>query len=323
MRKSKSNLSSPMYLNLSDTIILQYLFGVGSKKIYRVAEIPEGDLLQKIHQCGWKIREENKVVSVTERHLEQAGEYAEKIIEKSKETGVGFLCYGDVAYPEILRKTVNEKGELTPPLLLYTKGDVSALNTPCVTIAGTRHPSPDGAKIAGFVAGEFVREGFCVVSGLAAGCDAVAHESALREGGKTIAFMAHGLHQVYPPENRALADRMLAQGGLLLSEFPFGASCSKYGFIARDRLQAGLSLATVVVQTDVNGGSMHVANATLAARKPLFTIYFEDEKTRSLDISKGNASLVAKGARYLKESDDLHRVAERIIHQSSLPTSLF
>lgn len=106
-------------------------------------------------------------------------------------------------------------------------------------------------------------------------------------------------------------------------EYPVGMSFSKYSFISRDRLQAGLSRATVVVQTDKNGGSMHVANATLAARKTLFTIYFEDEKTRSLDISKGNASLVAKGARYLKESDDLHRVAEQIIHQSSLPTSLF
>lgn len=312
-----------MHIDLAEIIALSSLWGVGSKKLYHLLDLPDGDLLETIHQCGWTLRIDGRNVPVEERHLDEAREYAERVIEISKENGIGFLYYGDVAYPEILRKTVSEKGELAPPLLLYTKGDVSALNTPCVTIAGTRHPSPDGAKIAGFVAGEFVREGFCVVSGLAAGCDAVAHESALREGGKTIAFMAHGLHQVYPPENRALADRMLAQGGLLLSEFPFGASCSKYGFISRDRLQAGLSLATVVVQTDVNGGSMHVANATLAARKPLFTIYFEDEKTRSLDISKGNASLVAKGARYLKESDDLHRVAERIIHQSSLPTSLF
>lgn len=312
-----------MHLTIPEIISLYCLFGVGSKKLYPIAALSEGDLLQRIHQCGFTLKEKGRVVAVEAHHLEMAQVQADRIIQQSKENGIALLGYGDEAYPEILRKTVDEKGSLAPPLLLYAKGDLSALKEPCVAVAGTRQPSSDGAKAAGFVARGLVREGFCVVSGLAAGCDAVAHESVLNEGGKTIAFMAHGLHQVYPTENQALADRMLAQGGLLLSEFPYGASCSKYGFIARDRLQAGLSLATVVVQTDVKGGSMHVANATLAARKPLYTIYFEDEKTRSLDITAGNASLVAKGARYLKTSDDLHRVAEQIVYQSSLPTSLF
>lgn len=312
-----------MYLTIPEIISLSCLFGVGSKKLFKVAALSDGDLLQRIHQCGLTLREDGKNVLVETRHLEAAQMQAERIIQQSKENGIALLSYSDEAYPEILRKTVDEKGILMPPLLLYAKGDFSALRQPNVAIAGTRHPSSEGIRMARKVSQSFVGEGFCVVSGLALGCDAVAHEGALDAGGKTIAFLAHGLHQVYPPENSLLAERIVAQDGLLLSEFPFGMNCSKYSFISRDRLQAGLSLATIVVQTDVNGGSMHVANATLAARKPLYSLYFSDEKTRAMEVSAGNVSLVAKGARYLKESDDVQQVAKSIWHQSSLPNALF
>lgn len=310
-------------MTLSETIALSYLLGIASKKLYRFVEYTGEDLIQRLMESSLTIKEEGESIPIGKTHIEQAFAYAQKVIERSQAEEIQFLLYGDEAYPEILRRTTNERGDLTPPVLLYAKGDLSVAKEPCIAIAGTRHPSQEGVAASKQLAEAFVKEGLAVVSGLALGCDTAAHEGALAAKGKTVAFLAHGLHMVTPTENIGLAKRIVENGGLLLSEYPVGMSFSKYSFISRDRLQAGLSRATVVVQTDKNGGSMHVANATLAARKTLFTIYFEDEKTRSLDISKGNASLVAKGARYLKESDDLHRVAEQIIHQSSLPTSLF
>lgn len=312
-----------MHLTVPEIITLSCLFGIGSKKLYRVADLPSGDLLSRINACGLTLREEGKTVEVSTHHLEEASVRAEKIIRASEEQGVTLISYQDENYPEILRHTINEKGDWAPPLLLYAMGDVNTLSMPCITIAGTRHPSPEGAKAARYLAEGFVREGFCIVSGLANGCDTAAHEGALVAGGKTVAFLAHGLHMVVPAENRLLAARIVEQGGLLLSEYPWGMAFSKYSFIARDRLQAGLSKATIVVQSDVKGGSMHVAHATLKANKPLYTLYFDDEETRALPISAGNAYLAQKGARYLKGGDDLHIVSSAILTQPICPYSLF
>lgn len=307
-----------MSLTVKEIITLCSLFGVASKKIYRVAELSGGDLLRRVNSCGLTIRENAKNVEVTASHLDEAYMRAEKIMRRSEELGIGFLSYYDDAYPELLRGTVTERGELLPPLLLYTKGDLSALNPPCLTIAGTRNPSVEGAKASAYFAREFVKEGFCIVSGLALGCDASAHRGALEAKGRTVALMAHGLDIMSPPENRNLAAEIVDAGGLLLSEYPVGMSFSKYSFIARDRLQAGLSLATVVVQTDVDGGSMHVSNCTLKAGKPLFTTYFKDERIRSLSVSAGNDSLVRQGARYLRGEDDLHLVARSLLEGRSV-----
>lgn len=307
-----------MPLTVKEIITLSSLFGVASKKIYHVAESQGGDLLRRVNSCGLTIRENGKNVEVTASHLDDAYLCAEKIMRRSEELGIGFLSYYDEAYPEVLRGTISERGELTPPLLLYTKGDLSALKQPCLTIAGTRTPSEDGAKTSAYFARKFVDEGFCIVSGLALGCDTVAHRGALEAKGRTVALLAHGLDIMSPPENRNLAAEIVDAGGLLLSEYPVGMSFSKYSFIARDRLQAGLSLATIVVQTDVDGGSMHVSNCTLKAGRPLFTTYFKDERTRSLSVCAGNALLVRQGARYLRGGDDLHLVAQSILDGRSV-----
>lgn len=310
--------SLTMSLTVKEIIMLSSLFGVASKKIYRVAESQGGDLLRRVNSCGLTIRENAKNVEVTASHLDEAYMRAEKIMRRSEELGIGFLSYYDDAYPELLRGTISERGELMPPLMLYTKGDLSALNQPCLTIAGTRTPSEEGAKASAYFAREFVKEGFCIVSGLALGCDSAAHRGVLDAKGRTVALMAHGLDIVMPPENKGLAAEIVDAGGLLLSEYPVGMPYSKFSFISRDRLQAGISLSTIVVQTNVEGGSMHVSNCTLKAGKPLFTTYFKDERTRSLAVSAGNDFLVRQGARYLRGEDDLHLVAQSVLEGRTL-----
>ncbi len=281
------------------------------------------DLIRRLMESSLTIKEEGRTLPIGEPQLERAFAYAQKVIERSQAEGIQFLLYGDEAYPEILRRTTNERGELTPPVLLYAKGNLSVMKEPCIAIAGTRHPSQEGVAASKQLAEAFVKEGMAIVSGLALGCDTAAHEGALAAQGKTIAFLAHGLHMVSPAENIGLANRIVENGGLLLSEYPVGMPFSKYSFISRDRLQAGLSQATVVVQTDMNGGSVHVANATLAAQKPLYSVYFQDERTRALEISQGNGYLVKKGAKYLSVTDDIHAVVQSILSKPTFPTTLF
>lgn len=117
-----------------------------------------------------------------------------------------------------------------------------------VAIIGTRNPTPEGITAGEFLGEYFGSKGFNVVSGLAKGCDTAAHRGCLKGKGFTTAIVAHGLHTVYPKENKGLAVEIIASGGVLMSEYFTGTGSLSNYFIERDRLQAGLSKATIVVQ---------------------------------------------------------------------------
>ena len=160
---------------------------------------------------------------------------------------------------------------------------------------------------------------------MAIGCDTCGHKGALKAKGKTTAILANGLdnNSIYPSENKDLAEDIVAGGGLLISEYRIGTPVNRYSLVARDRLQSGLSLATLVIQTGENGGSMHAAMSTLQAGKPLYTIYFKDEVTRQHEKCLGNALLVSKGAEYIKGDDNFDEISERIKKWKPVQTNLF
>ena len=109
---------------------------------------------------------------------------------------------------------------------------------------------------------------------------------------------------IYPKENLTLAQDIVANGGLLLSEYPIGQSCGRYGLVSRDRLQAGLAHATIVVQTGIKGGTMHAVNATIASRKPLFVVEYRNSVDNSHEKVQGNLMLVReKGAFPLRSTE--------------------
>lgn len=303
-----------MSLSIKEIITLNNLFGIGSKILYKVGQ-QEGDtLLDRITACNGCIRENGHRIPVEQRHIIQSEQAAEQIILKSKEAGVHLLPFYDEKFPSQLKQITNEKGEPDFPFLLYCKGDISVLQQPCLAIVGTRQPTTHAEKAARYLAEQFVQEGLCIVSGLALGCDTFSHQGALRAGGHTIAFLAHGLDTIFPPSNQKLALEIIHNGGALISEYPIGTSFNKYNFIQRDRLQAGMSLATLVIQTNINGGTMHVANATLNAGKKLYVCYFNDETIRKTENCSGNEVLVKKGATYLKGNDNISQIADEIKH---------
>ncbi len=181
---------------------------------------------------------------------------ANKTLEQADRLGVRVLTFADDDYPHHLR-AVSDR-----PLVVYVRGHLPQSRR-CVACIGTREPSVFGETVARRVAGLLAERGWSIISGLALGVDAISHEAALEARGHTVAVLANGLDSVYPRKNAALAERILDNGGAWLSEQPFGTPAIARHLIHRDRLQSGMSVATIVMQTDIVGGSMHTVRYTL------------------------------------------------------------
>lgn len=148
------------------------------------------------------------------------------------------------------------------PPVLYVRGKLPP-DRRCVACVGTRVPSIFGQLVARRLAGFLAARGWSIISGLARGVDTICHEAALEAGGHTVAVLANGLDSVYPRQNAALADRILDSGGALLSEQPPGTPALPRHLTRRNRIQSGMSAATIVMQTDIVGGTMHTARYAL------------------------------------------------------------
>lgn len=303
--------------------------GVGPQKIFAIgAAIDDRELEINSYEdlanlmSGMKEKAINKVSLA---NLNDAYKVAQKIVEASSQSNIGLVGYYDNEFPDVLRKTVNEDGKLDPPLLLWYRGDFSITQLPGFAVIGTREATPEGVASGTYLAGEFAKRGFNIVSGLAVGCDTCGHKGALKVGGKTTAILANGLdhNSIYPPENQDLAEEIVQNGGLLISEYRIGTPVNRYNLVARDRLQSGLSLATLVVQTGEHGGTMHAATATLQAKKPLYTIYFKNEDTRQHEKSLGNALLERQGATYIKGDDNIDEISDKVKNWKPIKTDLF
>ena len=323
-----------MKLNALQLLTLTNLVGVGNKSVLKVGNYLQenrleiqswADLVPILEFLKVKTKEEGVkgTVKIKEEHLLNAERIAKQIIESSEKLDIGVVTYFEDNFPAILRSTTDEAGKPAPPIVLYYKGDLSITSMPGLAIIGTREPTPEGVKAGTFLASEFAKRGLSIVSGLAIGCDTCGHRGALAVGGKTVAFLAHGLDMVYPPENESLAHEIVENGGLLLSEYPIGIGVNRYNLVARDRLQAGLSNATLVIQTGVHGGTMHASIATLNSHKPLYVVYHSNDATRKHEKSLGLETLHKKGAKYIAGGDDRDKIAEDIKNYKKKKASLF
>lgn len=244
-----------------------------------------------------------KVKGVKEHTKETAGKalkLAQRTIEDSKNAGIHVIGWGSEEYPERL-KTIPK-----PPLVLYAKGDLAGLSSDIsVALIGTREPSEFGRKSAFKIGTSLAEYGATVVSGLALGCDTEGHLGCLTGNGLTVAVLAHGLDTVFPAKNRPLADRIISEGGCLISEYALGVEARRNHFVDRDRLQSGLSDAVIVAETGLKGGSMHTVGFCEKQNRELACIK-HPEKFSDLPSTEGNRSLIEnKRAKPLADSDDL------------------
>ncbi|MFC1499408.1 DNA-processing protein DprA [Candidatus Zixiibacteriota bacterium] len=188
-------------------------------------------------------------------------------LKRMEKLGITPLIYGEEGYPVPLTEGVHD-----PPLVLYVRGDCSVLLDQAVAVVGTRTPSGGGRRLARRLGEDLARFPFVVVSGLASGVDAIAHEACLKAGGRTVAVLAHGLHTVHPRAHQQLADRIIERGGALVSEYPPGEPARKSTFVPRNRIIAALSIATVVVEGGVKSGARHTADFALEYERLVLAI---------------------------------------------------
>lgn len=198
-----------------------------------------------------------KAAKIGSDALASAAAEAAKQVELCMEAGVRIISRMDPDYPKLLVKTADD------PQILFVRGELAKSPENSVAVIGTREPTEHGRIITDRLARFIASEGWSIVSGLALGCDTIAHEAAVQTGGHTVAVLAHGLQTIAPTRNRRLAERIVEAGGALISEYRFGQPPLPQQFAKRDRIQAGLARGVVMIQSDVVGGSLIASRAAL------------------------------------------------------------
>jgi len=264
----------------------------------------------------------NLISSLAEKHkrikipaiedIETAYVKAKEILQKCKEHNISVLSEQDHDFPKRLLSS-----SVLPPLILYVKGNKSVLNdNQIIALIGTRKPNNWVYQSMHRIGERFAKQNITVLSGLALGCDTAAHQGCLQNQGVAIAVLGNGLDEVYPKQNKSLANHILEQGGCLVSEYPPGNRASKYQLIARDKLQASLSDQVIVGQTSIDGGSMHAANFVIEKlHRPIAVL--RGSICKGSEFS-GNDDLICRGAKALINSTDLKNFSSQDKKQAIL-----
>lgn len=264
-----------------------FLKELESKKIdpEKFFSIPTKELVNKLG-----IRHDHEFDKIKR---EEAVALAEKEWNKVKNHDITPLFLLDDNYPQRLAETDN------PPIILYKLGSADLDEEHFVAIVGTRKPTPYGLDFCSKIVeetGDYFPD-LTVVSGLAYGIDVAAHKKAIEKNLKTIAVVAHGLNMIYPATHRNIAKEILYHGGAIVSEYPFDIKPYKPNFLARNRIVAGLSDATLVVESNIKGGAMSTANFAFMYNRDVMAL-----PGRSTDeLSAGCNLLIRKNKAHLIE----------------------
>lgn len=188
-----------------------------------------------------------------------------------------------------------------PPEALWVRGTLPPLNSPRVAIVGTRKATAEGRATAREIARELAERSVVVVSGLALGIDAAAHEGALSGNGLTVAVLGNGVDQVYPPSHEQLARRILERGGCLVSEYPPGTPALPHQFLARNRIVSGLSRGVVIIEAPARSGTLATARHALEQGREVFVL---PGPARHPNFA-GSHRLIRDGARLVARAADI------------------
>jgi DNA processing protein len=193
-------------------------------------------------------------------------EQAEQQLEKAASAGASILCIDDDGYPERLREIYD------PPVVLFVRGNPHALSEAGIAVVGTRHPTPYGLGMSERLACDLAGRGIIIISGLARGVDTAAHRGAVNARGKTVAVFGTGVDEIYPRENKKLAEQILANGGVLISEFPVGTFPAPQNFPIRNRIISGLSVGVLVIEGGEFSGTRITARCALEQCREVFAV---------------------------------------------------
>lgn len=250
--------------NLSRLIALTELSGVGDKRAVQLYQSfdslknlfsAELEAFDQFHYIGEEnIRELRNLESTIQRY--------EKLFRQCEEAGISIIGIEDPLYPDDLR-------DYHSPLVIYAKGNTDLLNRSSISFAGSRDTDINGQKWTSDVA-ERLADDYVIVSGGATGADAAAHKGALQACGETLVVLGTGVENWYPEENEELFNRILDEGGLIISHQTPDTGPSREGFLHRNKTNSGLSEAIVLIATDGSGGTMSQYSDAVSQEKPVF-----------------------------------------------------
>jgi DNA processing protein len=220
------------------------------------------------------------------------------------------LISSDENYPASLREIYD------PPLVLYIKGELTAKDKNAVAMVGSRSTTHYGIETARKLAYQLAYVGVTVVSGGARGIDTAAHQGALAAKGRTVAVLGTGINLIFPPENAELFGR-IAENGAVITQFPFNRNGDRQSFAIRNRIIAGMTLGTVVVEADLHSGALITSNFATEYGRQVFAVPGRIDSPRS----KGCHDLIKKGAKLCEGAEDILSEFEYLFPGSNRPPS--
>jgi DNA processing protein len=238
-----------------------------------------------------------------ERDVDLAGE-----LGRVREFGCRIVIPGDDEYPELLHQIYD------PPIVLYVKGALTERDRNAIAIVGTRQTTHYGLEVARKLAYQLAYVGVTVVSGGARGIDTAAHQGALSAKGRTLAVLGTGINLVFPSENAELFERVAANGAVL-TQFPFNRKADKQSFPIRNRIVAGMTLGTVVVEAALTSGALITAHMAVDYGRQVFAVPGRIDSPRS----KGCHELIKKGAKLCEGAEDILSEFEYLFPGSNRP----
>src|SRR5687767_14198396 len=215
-------------------------------------------------------------------------------LKRISDFGSHVVIQSDDEYPELLRQIYD------PPIVLYVKGTLSKGDKNGVAMVGSRQTTHYGIEVARKLSYQLAYIGVTVVSGGARGIDTAAHQGALSGKGRTICVLGTGINIVFPPENGELFERITASGAVV-SQYPFNRKADKQSFAIRNRIVAGMTLGTVVVEANLTSGALITANFATEYGRQIFAVPGRIDSPRS----KGCHDLIKKGAKLCEGVEDI------------------
>jgi DNA processing protein len=240
-----------------------------------------------------------------EKSVDLAGE-----LKRVAEFGCHVLIQSDETYPASLREIYD------PPIVLYVKGELSAKDKNAVAMVGSRQTTHYGVETSRKLAYQLAYVGVTVVSGGARGIDTAAHQGALSAKGRTVCVLGTGINIVFPPENQELFERIAASGAVV-TQFPFNRKGDRQSFAIRNRIVAGMTLGSVVVEADLHSGALITANFATEYGRQVFAVPGRIDSPRS----KGCHDLIKKGAKLCEGAEDILSEFEYLFPSTNKPPS--
>jgi DNA processing protein len=259
--------------------------------------------LLRVHGIGEDTAE---AIASWEKEIDLAGE-----LKRCEEFGCHVITHDDQDYPELLRQIYD------PPIVVYVKGGLTNKDKNGVAIVGSRQTTHYGIEVARKLAYQLAYIGVTVVSGGARGIDTAAHQGALSGKGRTVCVLGTGINIVFPAENGELFERIAASGAVI-TQYPFNRKADKQSFAIRNRIVAGMTLGTVVVEANLTSGALITANFATEYGRQIFAVPGRIDSPRS----KGCHELIKKGAKLCEGAEDILSEFEYLFPASNRPPSV-